>query len=252
MEYNKRMFNLGNVAYRISNSRIRYKEPEQQEASQCGTIPKIPKGIPENEAEESPLGSILIRIILCITIFSSIMLMKNSNDDAVSICYDALSAWSTCSYSIPEEYGIEKFVAAIKSGDIVSVFSPASFPAIKFPKNGEVIVHYGEKNVNGETCLGIIMESTVQSNIVSSINGSVIETGENETLGKFVTIENKSGVRLIYGCCDDIIVSIGDAVDTDTIIAKTALGKDNKYYMYLEVQNNDNVVNPEKCFSESI
>lgn len=252
MEYNKRIFNLGNVTYRVSASRVAHtNDSTEQDKPEYTVTPKIPRGIAQND-EESPLGSILIRIILCITVFSALMLMKNSTDVTVSVCYDAIKAWSSCNYSIPEEYGIEKFVSAIKSGDIKSVFYPSSYPAIRFPTKGNVVVHYGDKSENGSPCLGIIIEASEQNDIVSSVEGNVCSVGENETLGKFIEVESSEGVRIIYGCCDEIIVEEGDIIDTDTVIGKMAPGKSGKYYMYMEVQSNDKIVDPEKCFSESV
>ena len=252
MGYNKRIFNLGDTPYRTASTRARRVEESEQSEAQYQSMPKIPRGVSDESANESPIGSLLIRIILCITIFSALMLMKNSADTTVSICYKAIKAWSSCNYSIPEEYGIEKFVAAIKSGDLQSVFSPNAYPAIRFPAKGNISVHYGDKSSNGAPCLGIIIESDEPNDIIASIEGSVSDIGENEALGKYVTIENDNGVSIIYGCCEDIIVAEGDVIDTDTIIAKMSLGKDNKYYLYMEVQSNGNVINPEKCFSESV
>lgn len=245
MEYNKRIFDLGNISYRIAHMKAAVR-PEYTAA------PKIPRGTASNTYNESPLGSVLIRIILCITIFSALMLMRNSDNLTATLCYDAIKAWSTCNYSIPEEYGIEKFVSAIKSGDIQSVFYPSAYPAIRFPANGDISVHYGDKDENGLPCLGIIIEASKQNDIISSIEGTVCNIGENDTLGKFIVIEGDNDIKIVYGCCDNIIVSDGDEIDTDTVLAQMSLGNSGKYYVYMEVQSNNKVVDPEKCFADDV
>lgn len=247
MGYNKRIFNLGNVAYRVSHM----AESVDRENAEYKNIPKIPRSASSDANNESALGSILIRTILCLTIFSALMLMRNSTDMTVSVCYDAIKAWSVCNYSIPEEYGIEKFVSAIKSGDIQSVFYPSSYPAIRFPTKGEVSIHYGDKDENGSPCLGVIIEASEQNDIISSTEGVVRSVGKNDTLGNFIVIEGENNVKIVYGCCEDIIASEGDEVDTNTVLAKMAQGNDGKYYVYMEVQSADKVVDPEKCFANA-
>ncbi len=252
---NRRTFNLGNISARIANMYSGRYEPEETEnintQNQFESIPHIPRGISNEAPEESPIGSFLIRTILCITIFSLIMLMKNSVNPNVSAAYNVIRAWSTSNYSIPEEYGLEKFVDAIKSGDFAAVFSPISYPSIQFPTKGEVMVHYGEKDNNGAPCLGIMISSTEQNNVLSSINGTVCDIGSSDTLGSYVTVENTAGIKIIYGCCDEIMVTSGDIIDTDTIIAKMSEGNDKKYYVYMEVQSNEKILDPEKCFAHN-
>ena len=93
MGYNKRIFNLGDTPYRTASTRARRVEESEQSEAQYQSMPKIPRGVSDESANESPIGSLLIRIILCITIFSALMLMKNSADTTVSICYKAIKAW---------------------------------------------------------------------------------------------------------------------------------------------------------------
>lgn len=223
---------------------------DKKEVPPNATISKIQRSVPSKQEEESPLGNFLIRLILCISIFSGIMLMKNSSNKNVSTAYNVIKAWTECNYSIPEEYSVEKFVQAIKSGNLSSVFSPHMYPALRFPSDGTISVNYGEKDINGGKCLGIMICSDIECDIFSSIDGVITDIGSNRVIGKYITVEANGDVEIIYGCCDGIIVSVGDSVDTNTVIAQQAKGEDGKYYMYMEVHINGNTVNPTLYFSE--
>lgn len=236
----KRYFNL--------TYRPKYFRDKKEEVPNA-TVSKIQRSVPSKQEDESPLGNFLIRLILCISLFSGIMLMKNSSDQNVVSAYNIIKAWAECNYSVPEEYGIEKFVQAIKQGNLSSVFSPDMYPALRFPSNGTISVNYGEKDSNGGECLGIMISSDTECDIFSSINGIITDIGSNGVIGNYITVEADGEVTIIYGCCDRITVSVGDSVDTDTVIAQQAKGKDEKYYMYMEVHINGNTVNPTLYFN---
>ncbi len=222
------------------------REKERDETQKNG-IPKISRGVPQKKEEESPLGNFLIRLILCITIFSAVMLMKNSTNKNVTVVYNTLKAWSECNYSIPEEYSMEKFVQAIKQGDILSAFSTGVYPSLRFPANGSITVDYGDKDQNGGTCLGIMIGSNKKEDIFASADGIVTDVGNNGVIGNYITVESDD-LRLVYGCCDGIMVSKGDEVDTNTVIAQLSQGKENGYCMYMEVHMNGKLIDPTFCF----
>ncbi len=240
--YGQRQFNLKNIPQRASRKRL-YTDSEPQ-----NTIPRSS----HNVQEESPLGSILIRMILSLTIFSLIMLMRNSTDKTVNICYDALCAWSTANYSIPEEYGIEKFVSAIKNGSLVEVFSPSiSYPLLTRPVKGETALAFGEMN-NNSACLGTLIGSDNAENVFAAFSGEIAEIGENEALGRYIVLQNGDGIKIVYGCTDEVTVLKGDIVDTDTVLAQMSEGKDGRFYIYIEVQVDGKPVDPEKCFGVEV
>ena len=236
-----------NLSYR-QTKRPRQTVEQPQTNVQAENTNRIQRGIPNSYEEESFIGGFLIRIIICITIFSAVMLMKNSTDSKVNYVYDALCAWSQCNYSIPEEYSVEKFVDALINGDSTSVFGEDEDYLI-FPTNGDVVLGYGERDQNGAQCFGVLIASSTPELIMSSHAGNVTEVGNNNVLGNYVTVES-ARVKVIYGCCDGIIVSSGDTVDTSTAIASLSQGKDGEYYLYVEVHVDGNVIDPLKCFED--
>ncbi len=228
----------------------RRRASEQSNTCTENQIPKIPRSVPTTSPNESPLGGFLIRLILCTSIFSLILLMKNSADPVVSIAYNTIEAWTVCNYSIPEEYNLEKFVSAIKTGDFASVFSSASYPQLMFPTVGSISLKYGETTPAGAQCFGIMISADAPCDIFAPSAGTVADIGENATFGKYIVIQAPDGTKIIYGCCSDILVTKGDSVDTATVVAQLSRGDDGSYHMYMEVQANGITVNPEKCFDK--
>lgn len=238
----KRYFNL--------TYRPKYLRDNTKEEHQDTTVTRIQRSVPSKQAEESPLGNFLIRLILCISVFSGILLMKNSTNMNVNAIYNVIRAWSVCNYSAPDEYGMEKLLQAIKHGDWSYMYASDIYPKLKFPMDGVISVNYGEKDKNGGTCFGIMLTSDTVCNIFSSMDGTVTDIGSNDIIGEYITIEADGGIKLIYGCCNAIMVSVGDNVDTDTVIAQPAKGEQN-YFMYMELQINGKTVDPTICFNES-
>ncbi|MBE5817531.1 MAG: M23 family metallopeptidase [Clostridiales bacterium] len=238
-----------NLSYR-QTKRPRPAPQQPQASSQAEHSNRIQRGVPKHDEDESFIGSFLIRVIICITIFSAVMLMKNSNDSTVNYVFDALCAWSQCNYSIPEEYSVEKFVDALVNGGSASVFGDEE-DYLKFPTEGNVVLGYGQRDQNGAQCFGILISSPTPELVMSSHSGSVTEVGNNNVLGNYVTVESPR-IKVIYGCCDGIIVSNGDAVDTSTAIASLSQGKDGEYYLYMEVHVDGNVLDPQKCFENGV
>ncbi len=249
MEYNNRTFNLGNISSRISRIRFTHNTRYAQSANHSSNT--ISRSVPHFEHGSSQFADFLIRLILCITIFSGLMLMKNSTNSTVSVIYDYVSNWTKANYSIPEEYGLDKFVSAIKNSTSTSIFSESDYPSISLPAGCTVNTAYGD-TFNDTVCMGVIFESDTQGNVLASINGTVTHIDSDEIMGNYIVIENESLTKVIIGCCSEIIVSEGDVVDTNTVVSQFLQGAHNKYYFYLEVHQNGIVIDPEKCFKGTV
>ncbi len=191
----------------------------------------------------SPLSNFLIRTIFAITIFSCVMLMKNSSDVKVRNIYEAICLWAECSYSVPEEFGIEKFVSLFKD-DPAPVSGNTNVSPLSFPTHGKVTVHYGDDN-----CRGIIISSGQDEFIFPSASGIVKEVSSSEALGSYIVTECADGVVITYGLLNSIGVDVGDEVDAKTILASMTKGSDESYHAYMEVSINGNTADPELCFA---
>ncbi len=94
---------------------------------------------------------------------------------------------------------------------------------IIWPYKGEITSGYGiresaNENINGNHT-GIDIAGNYGENIVSAIDGKVIEVSEEGKLGKHIKIENKK-YTTIYAHCSEIIKSEGEEVKQGDIIAQ--------------------------------
>lgn len=92
-----------------------------------------------------------------------------------------------------------------------------------WPYKGEITSGFGNRvseneNINGNHT-GIDIAGNYGDNIVSAINGHVIEVSEEGNLGKHIKIQNENYIT-IYAHCSEILKVTGDEVKQGEIIAK--------------------------------
>lgn len=94
---------------------------------------------------------------------------------------------------------------------------------IIWPYKGEITSGFGNRvseneNINGNHT-GIDIAGNYGDDIVSAINGHVIEVSEEGNLGKHIKIQNESYIT-VYAHCSEISKIVGDEVKQGEIIAK--------------------------------
>ena len=94
---------------------------------------------------------------------------------------------------------------------------------IIWPYKGEITSGFGNRvseneNINGNHT-GIDIAGNYGDDIVSAINGHVIEVSEEGNLGKHIKIQNENYIT-VYAHCSEISKIVGDEVKQGEIIAK--------------------------------
>ncbi len=101
---------------------------------------------------------------------------------------------------------------------------------------------------------GINYTSTDKFDVVSIIDGEVIDIKEDNLLGNTITIKHSNNIVSIYSVVEDIKVSVGSKVSSGEVIATSGtsnLLKDN-YNLHFELYVNGEVVNPENYYDKSL
>lgn len=94
---------------------------------------------------------------------------------------------------------------------------------IIWPYKGEITSGFGNRvseneSINGNHT-GIDIAGNYGDDIVSAINGHVIEVSEEGNLGKHIKIQNENYIT-VYAHCSEILKIVGDEVKQGEIIAK--------------------------------
>lgn len=93
------------------------------------------------------------------------------------------------------------------------------------PANGKVIEPYGQvKNSatgNIEFHKGIDIDIALNTDIKASYSGSIKETGEDKTLGKYLVVDHGSGIETKYAHLNSFVVKKGDKVNKNQVIGKS-------------------------------
>ena len=101
---------------------------------------------------------------------------------------------------------------------------------------------------------GINYTSTDKFDVVSILDGEVIDIKEDNLLGNTITIKHSNNIVSIYSVVEDIKVSVGSKVSSGEVIATSGtsnLLKDN-YNLHFELYVNGEVVNPENYYDKSL
>lgn len=135
--------------------------------------------------------------------------------------------------------------------------------------NINIVLNYYDKNsesIDQEKALiyyestyipstGIAYSNDRNFDVVSILNGVVIDIEESTTLGKIIKIDHGNNLISIYQSLDEVKVNIDDYVDTGTVIATagtstilSSLGK----HLYFELIHNGTTVNPELYYDKNL
>ena len=102
---------------------------------------------------------------------------------------------------------------------------------------------------------GINYSSDEEFDIVSILDGEVIEVKDNELLGKSVTIKHEKDVISVYQSLKDVTVKQGDKVLKGQVIAKSGscnLIKEKENNLHFELYVSGTIVDPEEYFDKDI
>jgi len=102
---------------------------------------------------------------------------------------------------------------------------------------------------------GINYSSDEVFDIVSILDGEVIEVKDNELLGKSVTIKHEKDVISVYQSLKDVTVKQGDKVLKGQVIAKSGscnLIKEKENNLHFELYVSGTIVDPEEYFDKDI
>ena len=102
---------------------------------------------------------------------------------------------------------------------------------------------------------GISYSNGKSFDVVSILDGKVIEVKEDVTLGNIITIEHNNGITSVYQSVNEITVKENDNVTAGQIIAKSStsnISTELENHLYFELIINGVCVNPENHYDKSI
>lgn len=91
--------------------------------------------------------------------------------------------------------------------------------------------------------------------VVSVLDGTVVEVKEDNILGNSITIEHSNGITSIYQSLSNITVKKGDIINAGFVIATSAtsnISSELDNHLYFELIINGAPVNPENYYNKQI
>lgn len=129
----------------------------------------------------------------------------------------------------------------------VAVPVPSEF-TLSLPVSGKVSRLYGWTVQSNEKIQvfhqGIDIDVPEGSQVKAAAKGRVIKTGEDETLGKYVLIENNGGDLVRYAGLSEILVEKDQPVKAGEVIAKSGNCEGESSHLHFEVIVNGKPVDP--------
>ena len=101
---------------------------------------------------------------------------------------------------------------------------------------------------------GINYTSNEKYDVLSILDGEVIDVKEDNLLGNTITIKHNNNLISIYGTVDNIKVKKGSKVITGEVIATSGVSTllNSNYNLHFELYVNGEVVNPENYYGKSL
>lgn len=102
---------------------------------------------------------------------------------------------------------------------------------------------------------GVSYSNGKSFDVVSILDGKVLEVREDELLGNVITIEHENGITSVYQSVNEITVKANDNVSSGQIIAKSSksnISTDLENHLYFELILDGVCVNPENYYEKTI
>lgn len=115
------------------------------------------------------------------------------------------------------------------------------------PVNGTVTSRFGTvSSVRSSSHTGLDISTSRGTGIRPIANGTVVFASYKGSYGNLVIIDHGNGVQSYYAHCNDIYVSNGQSVDTNSVIAAVgSTGNSTGPHLHLEIRINGVPVNPQ-------
>ena len=101
---------------------------------------------------------------------------------------------------------------------------------------------------------GVIYSSSEEFDVVSVLDGTVIDVKEDEILNTVVYVSHDNNLTTIYYGLKDVTVKVNDAVTQNQVLGKSNNNKfcTEKNSLLFEVNNNGTVMNPEEFYNMNL
>ena len=102
---------------------------------------------------------------------------------------------------------------------------------------------------------GVDYTSDNSFDVISILDGTVINVYENEILGTSIEIRHNNDLISVYQSLSDVIVKEGDNVIQGQILAKSGLSNINRElnnHLHFELYYKGSIVNPEEYYNKSV
>ena len=102
---------------------------------------------------------------------------------------------------------------------------------------------------------GIDFGTENEFDVISVLEGTVVNVKENELTGKIIEINNDDGYITIYQSLSEVSVKKGDRVSQGQVLGKSGINefdKDMGNHLHFEVYKNGQSINPEKYLNSDV
>lgn len=228
------------IYFRKKKKEVMYMITEDEKIRKAHEIYYRRNGMKYRSEEAQASNSGIGKILLIILVIGAIVIYQNPKEILNQKWLGEIKTILNTKINLKEIFKInEKPKETIQTENTVQEIIPEAevLETSQLKENGEIIQQYeviwpykGEitsgfgnrvsenENINGNHT-GIDIAGNYGDDIVSAINGHVIEVSEEGNLGKHIKVQNENYIT-VYAHCSEISKIIGDEVKQGDVIAK--------------------------------
>ncbi len=202
----------------------------------------------DNKKQKVQNGNIklfAIQILICIALIAGSAVLQRIDHNTFDIVYKTFKEKISDQIVILGKIGpaVQKnnsnTTHGITAPDVV-----LTVPLTNPVETGSITSNFGVRedpiSHENKNHFGLDIGANMGEKIHAALSGIVDETGENDTLGKYIRLDHKNGIKTLYAHCNEITVQKGATIQKNQVIASIGnTGKSTGPHLHFEFSIND-------------
>ena len=198
---------------------------------------------------KKPVVSVILGVLFIVPIIAFVLISSKGLMESKD--YPQYINESTFEDTIPVINSTKKIISPFTDSSVSIIKDYYDYESEEEKQLNSILIHENTYIQNN----GIDYGSESEFDVISVLEGTVINVKEDEMTGKMVEVKNNDDYIVIYQSLSEINVKKGDIINQGQVIGKSGtneIDKEMGNHLHFEVYNNGQSINPENYLNMDV